>query len=304
MEPSDNGGCPFKRADKADKRLKLLIYGEPGTGKTITSLSMPKPVVIDMEKGTQLYGGDFEFDVLPASTPDEVRDAVDWLLSNKHDYRTLIIDPITIYWSAQQDKWNDIFKLRKQTGAGFKFEFYEFQPRDWMTLKAEGKALLRMLSRLDMNVVCTAHRKDLLDKNMSKTGTTYDGMKGIDYFFDVVLELSKDSKGKFMGNIVKDRTNTFPEGTFPMSYPVIEKAMGTEILTREATPIPYATADQRDKLETYFVMFTMEPKAIKKMLARWDTNSMDELTEETATELLAKFDEKHETKKKQEGDNA
>ena len=51
----------FKKAETQADRLKMYIYGEAGTGKTVTSLQFPNPAVIDTEKGTTHYGKFFDF---------------------------------------------------------------------------------------------------------------------------------------------------------------------------------------------------------------------------------------------------
>ena len=97
-------------------------------------------------------------------------EAVQWLLTNAHSYRTLIIDPITIYWDALQKKWSDIFLKRNKGSKGYRFEFYDLQPRDWMTIKAEFKELIRKLIALDMNVIVTARQKVQYAKDSALKG--------------------------------------------------------------------------------------------------------------------------------------
>ena len=46
------GGRP---AGQVKKKAKVLVYGEPGSGKTAFALSWPKAVVFDLEGGTDLY---------------------------------------------------------------------------------------------------------------------------------------------------------------------------------------------------------------------------------------------------------
>jgi hypothetical protein len=150
---------PFAKAATRHRLLKILVWGDSGAGKTTLALQFPQPVVIDLEGGADLYGDAYSFDVRRASTADEVMETVDWLLTNTHEYRTLVIDPITVYWDALQKKWSDIFLRRNKGSKGFKFEFYDLQPRDWMTIKAEFKELIRKLIAVDMNVVVTARQK-------------------------------------------------------------------------------------------------------------------------------------------------
>jgi len=119
------GGSPFQKARSLDKRLKLFLWGDSGVGKTTLALQFPKPVVIDFEGGADLYGEAFDFDVLRASTADEAMEAVQWLHGHAHPHRTLVIDPITVYWDALQKKWSDVFLRRNRGSKGYKFEFYD-----------------------------------------------------------------------------------------------------------------------------------------------------------------------------------
>jgi len=182
------------------RRLKLFLYGGYGVGKTVFSLQFPKPYVIDMEKGTNPYIDDFEFDYTCTNDPDEIFELVKWLSKNKHKYQTLIFDSITPYWEALQDKWQKIFLKRKVGTPGYKVEYYDMQPKDWMPVKNEFRRLTRMLTDIDMNVVITAHEKDKYEGFMTKEqkviGKTFDGEKSLPYLFDIVLRLENRPDGK------------------------------------------------------------------------------------------------------------
>src|SRR3990167_6845138 len=106
---------PFSPATDCQKRIKLFLWGDSGVGKTTLALQFPAPTVLDLEGGASLYGGSFSFDILSASTANEVMDAIDWLLANEHPYQTLVIDPMTVYWDALQRKWSEIFLSRNKT---------------------------------------------------------------------------------------------------------------------------------------------------------------------------------------------
>jgi len=217
---------PFSDARVLKKRLKLFIWGDAGTGKSTLSLQFPKPVVIDMEGGTELYGGKFSFGVFRTSSADDAFQAVRWLSENPHQYQTLIIDPISVLWESLQKKWSDIFLRRNKNSKGYKFEFYEFQPRDWMAIKAELKDLIRLLTVLDMNVVVIARQKPLYSETgfMRAIGDTFDAEKSTPYLFDVVVQLFRDEKGGFRARCTKDRTNTLPKPEFECTYEVFETA--------------------------------------------------------------------------------
>ena len=205
---------PFQKAETIEKRPKILLIGGEGTLKTRTSLSFPCPVVFDMEKGTTLYGNEFNFHVTHTTDPTIVMDGVSWLLTNKHNYKTVIIDPITVYWSALQAKWQNIFLEHEKKSAGFKFEYYRIQPSDWGLVKGELKKLIRNLTMLDMNVIITAHKKKMYSEAtgdfMKVIGDTFDGEKSLPHLFDTVIMVRKDG-GKYIAECLKDRTHKLPD---------------------------------------------------------------------------------------------
>ena len=233
-------GSPFQKAQSLEKRIKLFLWGDSGSGKTTLSVQFPKPAVIDMEGGTDLYGDSFDFDVMRTTSPDKVMRIIDWLRTHEHAYRTLVIDPVTIYWDAVQRKYSDIFLRRNKGSKGHKFEFYDFQPRDWMVIKAEFKEFIRKLISLDMNVIVTARQKVRYadGKFMKVSGETFDGEKSLPYLFDTIVRLYRDNKGHFLGECLKDRSNKLPTGEFEVSYALFEQLFGKETLERKSRPVP------------------------------------------------------------------
>jgi len=284
-------GPPFQKAAALEKRLKLFLWGDTGVGKTTISLRFPKPAVIDLEGGTDLYGDAFQFDVLRVNTPDEVMAAVDWLLVNKHPYRTLVIDPITVYWDSLQKKWSDIFLKRNKGSKGYKYEFYDLQPKDWMTVKAEFKEFIRKLIALDMNVIITAREKTKFKEGsfMVAIGETFDGEKSLPYMFDTIVRMYLDEKGRYMGLCIKDRSNKLPKEEFECSYATFEKLFGKKSLNREASPVQHASQAQKDKIKEYIKQFKMTPEQVEKRLAAYDAESLEDLSSKNAELIISKF---------------
>jgi len=288
----DQDGSPFQKARSLDKRLKLFLWGDSGVGKTTLALQFPKPVVIDLEGGADLYGESFDFDVLRASTADEVMEAAQWLLTHPHGYRTLVIDPITVYWDAVQKKWSDVFLRRNKGSKGYKFEFYDLQPRDWMTVKAEFKDFIRKLIALDMNVIATARQKvQYADGGFMKAiGETFDGEKSLPYLFDTIVRLYRDEKGRFLGECLKDRSNKLPPGEFECSFARLEELFGRKTLARKARPTAFATDVQKRQIREHIARFEMTPEQVVRRLAAYGAESLDDLTEENARVILTKFE--------------
>lgn len=288
----EQAGSPFQKAGSLEKRPKIFLWGESGAGKTTLALRFPKPVVVDLEGGTDLYGEIFDFDVLRATTADEVMEAVQWLLTHRHPYRTFVLDPITVYWDALQKKWSDIFLRRNRGSKGYKFEFYDLQPRDWMTVKAEFKELIRKLIALDMNVIVTARQKVQYADGafMKAIGETFDGEKSLPYHFDTIVRLHRDEKGRFLGECLKDRSNKLPTGEFDCSFARFEELFGKKALTRKARPVALATDEQKRQIRDHVARFEMSPEQVARRLSAYGAEGLDDLTEDSARVILTKFE--------------
>ena len=233
---------PFQPATAIPKRLKAFFYGAPGVGKTILSLHFPGVTLIDLERGTDHYGGQFTFSKLPTVSIDEITAAVKWLHENQHDYRTLVIDPLTVYWDMVQTKWAGIFGRKanpKDKNAG---DAYTFDPKDHKPMKDDFRKFLRLLADLDMNVIGTAHEKDEYSETqfMSKVGKTFDCEKHAGHFFDVLGRIYIGPKGARMIHVLKDRTNALPKEDFPADFSQVEACLGKDKLEAKAVPVPAA----------------------------------------------------------------
>ncbi|MCP4573816.1 MAG: AAA family ATPase [bacterium] len=283
-------GSPFTPAKSTSRRLKMLVYGESGSGKTTLAIQHPAPAVIDMEGGAEHYGGDFTFDVLKATTADEIAETVDWLLTHEHGYRTLVIDPITVYWESLQAKWSEIFMRRNKGSKGHRLEFYSFQARDWMTIKAEWKELIRKLIALDMNVIVTARKKAHYADHgfMKSVGETFDGEKSLPYMFDTILHLYRDD-GRFMAENLKDRTNKLPRGQFEVSYQILEDRLGEESLGRKAVPVQMVAPDKLEILRHFIAASGMKQETVKERLAAYGAARLEDLTAENADLIITKL---------------
>ena len=290
--PDTERGSPFHQATTLPKRLKLFLWGDSGVGKTTLALQFPAPVLIDLEGGADPYGDAFDFHVLRASTADEVSGAVRWLLANEHPYRTLILDPITVFWDALQRKWSDIFLRRNKGSKGYRFEFYDLQPRDWMTIKSEFKEFVRQLIALDMNVIVTARQKvQYADGGFMKVaGETFDGEKSLPYLFDTIVRLFRDEQVRFMAACLKDRTNRLPAEPFETSYAVFEQAFGLEALTRQAHPTVLASEEQKRQIRALIEQVGMRPEQVSERLAAYGADSLEDLMQDPAQIILHKLE--------------
>ena len=209
---------PFVDAKSKTPKAKILLWGSYGTGKTFQALHFPAPAIVDMERGSENYTSQFDFKTFHATDPDKVMQGIMWLGKNTHDRKTVILDSMTEFWSALQKKWSDIFLQKNTNSVGNKEEFYELQPRDWATIKAEFKDFLRKMLDLDMHIVCTCREKTLYEegKFLKKIGEVQDSDRSLPYLFDTVVRLEK-LDGKHIAVVEKDRTQMLPK-RFEVNY--------------------------------------------------------------------------------------
>src|SRR5438067_5561482 len=96
-----------KKPEAVTKRLKLFMFGPAGVGKTTAAIQFPKSYIIDCERGTENYDKLItESGSVVFQTTDihDVITEVKSLLTEKHDFRTLVIDPITPVYNDLLDK--------------------------------------------------------------------------------------------------------------------------------------------------------------------------------------------------------
>lgn len=80
---------PFEMA-MGEKKIRRLIAGYPGIGKTTLALSAPKPLLIDVDKGVLRVNARHRTDTADVQTYDEL--LKDLRPENLTEYETLVID--------------------------------------------------------------------------------------------------------------------------------------------------------------------------------------------------------------------
>src|SRR2546428_5355434 len=87
-----------RKPEAVSKRVKLFMFGPAGVGKTAAAIQFPNSYIIDGERGTENYDKLITASgsvVFQTTDINEVLAEVKALLTVKHDFRTLVIDPIT-----------------------------------------------------------------------------------------------------------------------------------------------------------------------------------------------------------------
>lgn len=270
-----------KKPEEIQKRLKALFYGSAGVGKTTAAISFPKPYLIDTEKGAENSqyikllsdngGAVFQtYDFI------ELVEEIKSLLSEKHDYKTVIIDPLTVVYNDLLDKCAAQIKRASKDKDADGTEF----GRHYSLANKHMKHLLSLLLRLDMNVIITSHAKNEYGDNMKVLGETYDCYKKLDYLFDLVFQIRKVGKER-IGIIKKSRIKEFPDmDQFPFSYESIAEKYGRDILEKESTPVNLASKDQIEEVKRLIEIMKMPEDVYQKWLDKAESDDFSEMTED------------------------
>ena len=262
-----------KKPEAVTKRLKLFMFGPAGVGKTTAAIQFPNSYVIDCEKGAENYDKlitESGSAVFQTTDMHEVIAEVKALLTTRHDYRTLVIDPITTVY-------NDLLeKAELKVGTDF--------GRHYGEANKTMKRLANLIMALDMNVVVTAHAKAEYGDNLKKLGYTFDGWRQLDYWFDLVVELGKRGK-KRQARVVKTRIEGFPdEDVFEWSYEGIKKRYDIAMLEKEATAVALAGSDQVRELKDLLNIVRLPEGTVD----RWFAKAGVDLFEDMPADVVAK----------------
>lgn len=286
------------KPEAIQKRLKMLVYGPAGVGKTTAAIQFPNNYILDLERGCDNYAeiiAASKSSVYQTSNPDDIKQEIKALLTEKHTFRTLTIDPITQFYGGLQDKWNLIFSKNAQDSGktAEQIQMADWGFRYWARVKSEYKSVTRMAMQLDMNLIVTSHQKDIYGSGMQRVGIGPDSMKGDDYLFDYVFQLDNIG-GKRMARTIKERAPIgkakFPQ-EFVWSYENFCKFYGQEVLEKEAKPVAMATPAQVKEVNDLLDTVKVEDDWVSKCFSKADVeewSDMDSATIEKCINFLKK----------------
>jgi hypothetical protein len=264
-----------RKPEAVTKRLKLFMFGPAGVGKTTAAIQFPNSYVIDCEKGTENYDKLITASGSAVFQTTDIHDVVQEvksLLTERHDFRTLVIDPIT-------PVYNDLLeKCEGKVGSDF--------GRHYGAANKEMKRLANLIMALDMNVVITAHAKKEYGDNLRVLGHTFDGWRQLDYWFDLVVELGKKGK-KRMARVVKTRVESFPdEEMFEWSYDAIKQRYDVGVLEKPAQAVALATQPQVQQIKELLNIVRLPDGQIDKWFAKAGVETWEDMPAEAIAKCI------------------
>lgn len=260
---------------EVEKYLKLLIYGGAGTGKTHALCKFPQSYFFDLEKGAEekqyrdmlKESGSLIYSTIDI---DELIDEVTTLLSVPHEFKTVVVDPITSVFNDEADM------AEERVGSDYGKNVAE-ATKKW-------RRLGKLLKRLNMTVVVSAYEKKKFGEDDAKIPA---GPKDMEHFFDVVLRTERRGDTRYV-TVVKSRNQAFLEGSsFPFSFEEIAARYGIENLQRESVPVPLATAEQVADIERILATRVDGDALRDKWLKKANADRLSELPADAAEKCIA-----------------
>jgi hypothetical protein len=154
-------GNPFSNINNCVKHLKVVFWGDAGSGKTTLAHSFPKPLIsFDLEKGSNWINENVKdadkIQRIQSNDFNEIGNALEYLITNFDEFKpkTIVVDPITVLYDAVQQKYLE----RKRIYRGNKFEALEMN--DWGGIKKDYYEIVNKLINLPCHVIFTARAKD------------------------------------------------------------------------------------------------------------------------------------------------
>ncbi len=264
-----------RKPEAVTKRLKLFMYGPAGVGKTTAAIQFPNSYIIDAERGAENYDKLITASgsaVFQTTDINDVIAEVKGLLTERHDFRTLVIDPITTIY-------NDLVeKCEGKVGTDF--------GRHYGEANKTMKRLANLIMALDMNVVVTAHAKKEYGQNLAVLGQTFDGWRQLDYWFDLVIELGKRGKKRF-AKVAKTRIDAFPdEDVFEWSYDAVRKRWDPSVLEKEAQAVALANPQQVAQMKDLLNIVRLPDGTVDKWFAKAGVEVWEDMPAETIAKCI------------------
>jgi hypothetical protein len=227
----------FKKATKAAAKLRAAFFGPSGAGKTFSALQVATglggPIaVIDTERGSaSKYSDRFAFDVLDLEDQSIEGYVSAIAMAAEGGYRVLVIDSLSHGW---QDLTAEVEKLAK----------VKYHGNTWSAW-SEGTPLQRRLVNAILgfpgHIIATMRSKTewtTVDSNGKKkpqrVGLAPEQGKGIEYEFDLLVEISVEH----IGQVIKDRTGKFQDKLIEKPGEQFGQQLAAWLADGETAPAP------------------------------------------------------------------
>ena len=273
---------------------KGVLFGASGVGKTWFALSFPAPYYIDTEGGADLShymrrlkdsGGGYLGPEDGACDFDTILEQIQALATEKHGYKTLVIDSVTKVFQATIAKEaerlgdKDAFGASKKPAVGFM------------------RRLTNWVNRIDMNVWFVAHETAEWSgsgNDRTMVGKTADVWDKLIYELDLTLRIERHSAKLRTATVMKSRLTGFPDADrfelqkdgVEVGYAAFAERYGKDFIEAEVQPIELATPEDVAEIERLLEVVKVAPADVEKALNKANADSFKELNRDQAVKMI------------------
>lgn len=208
--------------------LKVLVWGDQGTGKTRFGTTFPGPILaVDVgEKGYIAFKKEAKAGKLDVTEIEDFQQLLDtflYLRDHETKYKTVILDSMTglsnmAIMSFLESKGKKIsLETAKKWGS--------LTQNDYGEIANKVKPLINTIKELEMNVVFTAHSKSVVKERESKRDDDLEvSIEGDGIDSDLLEEIEAIKAGK------KDMKALVDLKSIPIYVPNISKSVGQTLM--------------------------------------------------------------------------
>ena len=268
---------------------KALVFGASGVGKTWFTLTFPRPYYIDTEGGADLRHYQQRLEAAGGAYMGPQEGSLDFatvieqmqaLATERHEFRTLIIDSITKLYQttianeAERLGDKDAFGASKKPAIGLM------------------RRLVNWSQKLDMNVLFVAHEVtewgvDPKTGQRAEIGKVADVWDKLIYELDLTLQAVKRGPAR-VAIVRKSRLTGFEDqAQFPLDFAEFATRYGKDFIEAAPKQITLATKDQLAEIRRLLETVKVTEQEIEKLFTKASVDRWEELTTEQAAATVA-----------------
>ncbi len=247
----------FKKASKAQSKLRLALFGVSGGGKTYSALRLAtglggRIAVIDTEHGSaSKYADKFDFDVCTLDNPT-INNLL-MTIDEAKSYDVLIIDSLTHAWNELLKEVEQI--ARSKFGGNTWSAWSEGTPKQMKLINAILDFKGHVIATMRAETNWTTQTNDRGKLVPVRVGEAPKQGKGIEYEFDMLIQLSQDHSAY----VLKDRTSKYQDACLPIIDEEFGKQLNAWLSSSELDTSPQVvvqtpTEDERTQQDPIFLL--------------------------------------------------
>jgi len=263
-------------------KIKAVLYGVSGVGKTTVALDFPKPFYFDVEGGAKgkqyrekliASGGGYMGPEDGTLSGEVLLEQMQALATEKHGYKTLIVDSLTKLFQtavaneAERLGDKDVFGASKKPAV------------------AMMRRIVLWASRLDMNIWFICHESaewGMVNGQRAEVGRIADVWDKLIYELDLAVQAVKRGPQR-LAIVKKTRITAFPDGdSFPLDYAEFAARHGKEVVEGEVGSIILALPEQVAEIKKLLEIVRIPDADIQKGFDKAGVESWEEMTTEQA----------------------